>query len=153
MIITAPEKYFQHTQRSVFLAGTIDNGASLDWQDETAKRLASAFPDLVIYNPRRKIWDINASNADLVSQIQWELNYLQLSDIVFFNFLEDSKSPVTMLELGLVLAERKDCVIVNPKKFYRHENVLITALRYNSTPYYTYEIGYSKLVDKLNNAI
>lgn len=153
MIITPPTREQNYNNFSVFLAGTIDNGNSQDWQQHTANSLLDKFPKIDIYNPRRNSWNPDASSSELVEQIQWELHYLSWVDIVFFNFLPDSRSPVTMLELGLVLASGKACVVVNPSNFYRYDNVQQTSLAYGVLPSSDFDQGYLKLVDKIESEL
>lgn len=54
-----------------------------------------------------------------------------------------------MLELGLVLASGKACVVVNPSNFYRYDNVQQTSLAYGVLPSSDFDQGYLKLVDKI----
>ena len=95
---------------SVFLAGTIDMGNSVDWQTETIKRLADR--DVNVFNPRCDRWDSSwvqrEDNDQFRSQVEWELRYLRRADLVFVNILPDSKSPITLLEIGLFIHK---CVI------------------------------------------
>ena len=60
MIVITPET---EKFKSIFLAGTIDNGDSIDWQ----KKLIEKFKDIdiKIYNPRREHWDKKASKEEL----------------------------------------------------------------------------------------
>lgn len=56
---TAPKQLndYSHFYCSVFLAGTIDNGTSSNWQQEFINKLKniehSIYTDYTIYNPRR----------------------------------------------------------------------------------------------------
>ena len=60
MIIITPEETISKlpnkpNSKSVFLAGTIDNGDSLNWQDKTIIELMNlGVNDIEIYNPRRE---------------------------------------------------------------------------------------------------
>ena len=65
MIIITPEEVINKEAnkigaKSVFLAGTIDNGNSLNWQDKTIIELINlGVKDLEVYNPRREHWNPN----------------------------------------------------------------------------------------------
>ena len=50
------------------------------------------------------------------------------------NLLPDSKSPISLMELGLFARSRKIFVIC-PQEFYRYDNVRIVAERYNISLY------------------
>lgn len=115
----------------IFLAGTIDNGNSRNWQKEFVEFLESLNEDYIIYNPRRDDWNPNLkpvlSTLKFKQQVQWETENLHNSNIVIFNFLEDSKSPVTFLELGEMVASgfllKKKFYVICPPNFYRRGNI------------------------------
>lgn len=139
---------------AVFLAGTIDMGNSEDWQKEIVARLSGDGMALNVFNPRRPgftQFDEDEQNF----QINWELDRLLEKHIplksVLFNFLENSKSPVTMLELGICL-ERYGSrnIIVCPKGFYRYDNVKLTAERWGVRVYENMADGYCALTGTLN---
>ena len=117
--------------KSVFLAGTIDNGDSLNWQDKVIIELINlGVKNLEIYNPRREHWNSNPSKEELERQIKWEQDHLDKSDIIAMVLLDDSKSPISLLELGLYAKENKLIVFCTPK-FYRFDNVRLTCEKYN----------------------
>lgn len=118
-VFTAPEPIFP--KLSVFLGGTIDDGNSTDWQDKLVERWKDL--NLDIYNPRRKQWDSNATDEEVDKQIDWELEAMQKCDIIILNFLPDSKSPISLLELGLHANSLK-LYVCCPPEFYRYRNVL-----------------------------
>ena len=129
---------------SIFLAGTIDMGNSIDWQTQTISALSDY--DVNIFNPRRNDWDSSweqrATNELFRYQVEWELKHLRRADVVFINILPDSKSPITLLEMGLFIHK---CVIVCPDEFYRSGNIHVTA-KFFDTPYFkTYEEGFGYL--------
>lgn len=53
-IFRAPELVGWDGRRSVFLAGTIDNGDSPDWQKRVETSLSDL--DVLVLNPRRSEW-------------------------------------------------------------------------------------------------
>ncbi|PCJ96647.1 MAG: hypothetical protein COA52_01190 [Hyphomicrobiales bacterium] len=120
MIYEAPDKLPKKLGPSVFLGGSIDNGTVVDWQDKLANQLNEE--NFSILNPRRKDWDPDAGAKELSDQIMWEMDAQNKADIILYNFLKDSKSPITLLELGL-FAKSGKVIVVCPKKFYRYDNV------------------------------
>lgn len=154
MIVTAPKEFTNLRSVSVFLAGTIDNGESQDWQLRYAQALNNLYGDKVtIYNPRRNDWNAEASDTDILQQIAWEQKYIRSCDIVLFNFLAGSRSPITLLELGQCLGYSKDIVVVCPKEFWRYLNVRHTVLLHDRLVYGNMVIGMSKLVDKIDSRL
>lgn len=113
---------------SIFLAGSIDNGAAENWQ----KVVESFFSDMdvTIYNPRRDLWDPTwqyGVNQELDKQIRWELDYLDKVDLILFYFAPNSSSPVTLLELGL--CSNKNILVACPNAYWRAGNVKIVCER------------------------
>lgn len=111
--------------RKIFLAGTIDNGDSKNWQEEVCALLKGR-NDIVVFNPRRIPW---SSDNDIEEQIRWELMRLEESDLILMNILPNSKSPITLLEMGLFARSGKLKVFCN-NEFYRFDNVRITCETY-----------------------
>lgn len=128
----------------IFLAGTIDMGNSVDWQNYLCKFLDEHNKKCVIFNPRRNVWPDNKSD-EFSYQVNWELNHLEESDIILMNILGTSKSPITLLEMGIFMKSGK-LVVVCEKDFYRYGNVEITCHKYN-VPLY------NNLEEYLNNNI
>lgn len=99
-VITAPEKYIRHPNDiTVFLAGGITN--CWEWQDKVIELLNEKNLDnLVIFNPRRKNFPINDTNA-AEEQIMWEFNMLEQCNIFSMYFCAgESDQPICMYELG-----------------------------------------------------
>lgn len=116
--------------KSVFLAGTIDNGKSLNWQDKTIIELINlGIKNINIYNPRREHWNPNPSKEDMDYQIKWEQEHLDNADLIVMVLLDDSKSPISLLEMGLYAKSGKLIVFCTPK-FYRWDNVRLTCEKY-----------------------
>lgn len=114
--------------KSVFLAGTIDNGNSFNWQESIVNRCQDL--DITFYNPRRKQWTDSPLPSQLEYQIKWEQEHLDNADIIIMCLLDDSKSPVSLLELGLYAQSGRLIVFCNPE-FYRYTNVKLTCQKYN----------------------
>jgi hypothetical protein len=139
-IYTAPEKYdlSLNTCVSFFLAGTIDNGNSFDWQSKLISDLAQSRKDHVIFNPRRLDWNPDAGVDELKEQINWELDALEDSSIIVMYFADDSLSPISLLELGL-FANTHDIIVYCSDKFWRKTNVDVVCHRMKIPVYETYE--------------
>lgn len=112
---------------TMFLAGSIESGIAEKWQARVVDYFESE--DIIIYNPRRDDWDVSWNdtpyNEHLEEQILWEHQHLMGSDYVLFYFDENTKSPITLMELGMMLAfENKHRIIVCcPPKYWRYLNV------------------------------
>ena len=117
---------------TIFLAGTIDMGNSEDWQRkfvEEVKTWDLYGQDYVIYNPRRDE-GFGDDPKEFNYQVNWELDRLESSKNIVMCILGTSKSPITLMELGLFARSGKLEVICEPN-FYRYGNVKITCERYN----------------------
>lgn len=112
----------------VFLGGTIDNGNSEDWQKEVCEKLMKL--NIIIFNPRRDPWPSDAGDKVVDEQIKWELDRLKESDLIIINILPDSKSPISLMELGLYAQSYKLMVFCD-EKFYRYNNVKNVCEMYN----------------------
>ena len=126
MILSTPT----NSKYSIFLAGTIDCGNSEDWQTKVAESFIDY--DVILYSPRKENW--NDIDDDIYTQINWELDHLEFCDLIIMNLLPDSKSPISLLELGL-FAKSDKLVVCCPKEFYRYHNVKSVCDRY-SVPLY-----------------
>ncbi len=122
---------------SVFLAGTIDNGASIDWQQNIVDKMRNFSGNFLLYNPRRSVWDAN-DKRELEYQINWELDHLEAADYILMNILGSSKSPVSLLELGIHIHSGKILLVCDPS-YYRYDNVRITCKKYHVKIYHTIE--------------
>ena len=78
--------------------------------------------DIEIYNPRREHWNTNPTKEEMEKQIKWEQNHLDAAHIIAMVLLDDSKSPISLLELGLYANTNKLIVFCTPN-FYRWDNV------------------------------
>jgi hypothetical protein len=124
--------------KGVFLSGAIDMGEAEDWQSIITKKILNdkKYSKLIVVNPRRNDWDSSwkqeKSNKKFNEQVTWELKNLEKSDYIIVYFTEESKAPITLLELGLMIGRRPEKVIVYcPKNFYRKGNVDIVCDRYH----------------------
>lgn len=123
---------------SVFLAGTIEMGASEDWQAEAIKMLQDRVS--IIYNPRRDDWDSSweqsIDDPNFNVQVNWELEHIEQADLVLMYFDPTSKSPISLMELGFLAALDPSKVwVCCPEGFYRKGNVDIVCNRYGILQY------------------
>lgn len=81
---------------------------------------------MVIFDPRRDEWDANAGEELIRNQIDWELNAQEISDLIVFYFDSNTKSPITLLELGLALGQGKSVLVYCLPSYWRYENVRTT---------------------------
>lgn len=120
-------------QFSVFLAGSIEMGIAENWQERIERELRGK-ENICILNPRRDDWDSSwrqeIGDPQFHEQVNWELNAMERADLIVFYFSPDTKSPVSMLELGLFARSGK-ILVCCPEGFWRKGNVDIVCERYN----------------------
>lgn len=119
-------------QVRIFLAGSIEMGLAEQWQERVVKAMSGA-SDLVILNPRRDDWDSSweqrADNPQFSEQVSWELDMLDAADIVVMYLAADTRSPISLLELGLCARSGK-LKVCCPEGFWRRGNVEVVCRRY-----------------------
>ena len=113
----------------VFLAGTIDMGNSRDWQKEIYERFSKMGGRYILFNPRQENWDASRP-GEMDYQVRWELDHLEEADIILMYILGTSKSPISLLEMGLH-AKGGKMVVICEEDFYRYDNVRITCDYYD----------------------
>lgn len=119
-LIIAPQKMGRFKHPAVFLAGSIEMGKAEKWQDKVIAALDQY--NVTIYNPRRKHWREDINNAGFKKQVIWELEALTQSDYILLYFDPKSKSPISLLELGLFARSHKIFCCCS-KTFWRYGNV------------------------------
>ena len=97
--------------RKVFLAGTIDMGRSADWQAALVARFRDSIGGRWLFFGA------------------WELAHLGAADLIVMSRRGDSRSPISLLEMGLYARSGKLFVACSPD-YYRYDNVRITCRRY-----------------------
>jgi hypothetical protein len=115
----------------VFLAGSIEMGTATDWQSD----LVAALPEHVVaLNPRRTEWDASwrqsIDEPRFREQVDWELDGLDRAHTIAMWFAPETRSPITLLELGLHARSTK-LVIGCPDGFWRRGNIEIVAAKYS----------------------
>jgi len=133
-MVFAPNKY-KFDKFSVFLAGSIEMGKAENWQERVANWMKKNILgiDILILNPRRKDWDSSwvqeIENKNFREQVEWELDGQDNCDAIIMYFDPKTKSPITLLELGLY--KNKKIFVCCPKGYWRRGNVEIVCKRYN----------------------
>lgn len=116
----------------VFLAGSIEMGTADDWQAEFTEMLG-ADDNVTLLNPRRDDWDSSweqaATNPRFREQVEWELAGLDRANVVVMYLDPQTRSPVSLLEMGLH-ARRDGLVVCCPDGFWRKGNVDVVCQRY-----------------------
>lgn len=121
------------TVKSIFLAGSIEMGTAEDYQTKMSNFINNEL-GFNVFNPRRKDWNSEwkqeFTNPQFSQQVNWELDALEKSDYIVMYFDPKTKSPISLLELGL-FAHTGKLMVVCPDGFWRKGNVDIVCNRYN----------------------
>lgn len=156
--IIKPDSKDQSTNNylTIFLAGTIDNGNSFDWQKDIEYSLEHLNKNIALLNPRRNNWDPSLqqrmSNPTFNEQVNWEMDNINKCDILFMNFLEDSLSPISLLELGIIYGIKtskeinKQIIVIAPDKFWRKGNIEVVCDKMDVPVYSNYQDGLNALI-------
>jgi hypothetical protein len=126
--------------KSVFLAGSIEMGAAENWQDTVGEFFHQNNWDVL--NPRRDDWDSSwkqtFEDAQFYQQVNWELEALEVADVILMYLDPNTKSPISLLELGLHATSKK-LYVVCPDGFYRRGNVEMVCSTYDIPLFNTLE--------------
>lgn len=129
------------TPPTIFLAGSIDNGAAEDWQAKIVQDLQDL--GVLLLNPRRDNWDPtwkqDISNPVFKEQVEWELDHLKRADMRVFYFAPGSISPITLLELGLHAKRGRQNIVCCPEGFWRQGNVQVICEQFGIPLHGSYE--------------
>ncbi len=119
-------------EKTIFLAGSIEMGQAIDWQAELVQSLDDW--EGLILNPRRENWDNSweqsIQNPVFREQVTWELEGLEKADLIVIYLAPGTRSPISLLELGLHAHSGK-VVVCCPEGFWRKGNVDIVCERYS----------------------
>lgn len=132
--VKAPDDYSSVTGlKKIFLAGTIEMGKGENWQERFTAALRHI--DVLLLNPRRvhwnAAWEQSIDNPDFREQVEWELKAIEEADMVYLYFLPETRSPITLLELGFLAGRNPEkTVVCCPEGFWRRGNVDIVCDRY-----------------------
>lgn len=150
-IVKPPSKIPDLTGKfSVFLAGSIEMGKAVDWQSKIENRLKDL--DAIILNPRRDDWDSSwvqsIENAQFRGQVEWELEAQEKAGMIAMYFDPETKSPISLLELGL-FAQTGKMLVCCPEGFWKKGNVDVVCNRYNVEQVSTLDELISSVVNKV----
>jgi hypothetical protein len=117
----------------IFLVGSIEMGVAENWQEKVVRSMKNTH--WVILNPRRDDWDSSGeqkiSNPKFNEQVNWELQGIEQAEKVIVYFDPKTKSPITLLELGLLAGVHPEkVVVVCPDGYWRKGNVDVVCDRY-----------------------
>jgi hypothetical protein len=150
-ILKPTDKREQKHRLSIFLAGSIEMGAAEDWQTRVQNELANF--NVTIFNPRRDEWDSSweqrETNPEFNHQVNWEMNMLENASIIFMYFSPETKSPISLLELGMHMDD--NIIVCCPDGFWRKGNVEIVCSRSGIPLFDTLEKAIASLKSKLKS--
>lgn len=118
---------------TIFLAGSIEMGTAENWQKKVKDLLNYKSANFQILNPRRDDWDSSwvqdKNNFQFRQQVEWELDGLEKADKIIMYFDPKTKSPISLLELGLFARSGK-LIVICPDGYWRKGNVDIVCEKY-----------------------
>ncbi len=136
--IKAPNNIPESPNMKIFLAGSIEMGTADNWQNIVSEKLKDEA--VLLLNPRRDIWDTtweqSKQNPAFREQVEWELDALTRSDYIILYFDKNTKSPISLLEMGL-FAQSGKLLIICPEGFWRKGNVDIVSEKYGALQFRT----------------
>lgn len=137
VVIKAPSplEWSRRAGPKIFLAGSIEQGAAPNWQQEVTEYLMNRNAKCVLLNPRRDDWDKTwlqeYGENKFTEQVSWELDAMRHADLIMMYFAPGTMSPITLLEFGLYAADNsKKLVVCCPEGFHRKGNVDVTCKYY-----------------------
>jgi len=137
---------------TIFLAGSIEMGTAENWQATVVKRFETHL--ITFLNPLRDEWDSSwkqeQKETKFNEQVNWEMNNLEDCDIIFMYFDPGTKSPISLLELGLHASSGK-MIVVCPDGFWRKGNVDVVCEKYGIQTVDTLEDLIDVIVNKINS--
>lgn len=153
-----PPQVITPSDVSVFLAGTIDMGNSVDWQQKFINQANAEenLSDVVVFNPRRASWDHSwtqsIENIQFSEQVNWELDAMENADVILLFLEGNSKSPISMMELGL-FADSGKLMVCCEGGFWRKGNVDIVCKRKGIDQYQTLHELSTAVIAKLKKLV
>ena len=126
-----PVPIFPFPKKLLFLAGSSEMDTAEQWQERVVHALADT--NVTILNPRRDDWDASwvqsIENEKFVEQVEWELEGMERAWQIVMYFSPGTKSPITLLELGLYANDGRLAVCC-PDGFWRKGHVEVVCRRY-----------------------
>ena len=133
MKVITPPRFIPNNLALVFLAGSIEMGVAENWQEKVCRLLEGSH--WTVLNPRRDDWDSTweqkISNPQFNEQVNWELQGIEEAEHVILYFDPNTKSPITLLELGYIAGSAPEkLIVVCPEGYWRKGNVDVVCDRY-----------------------
>lgn len=148
--IKAPHKIVKDGNLNIFLAGSIEMDKAENWQNKVIECFYNH--EVTFFNPRRTSWDPTwkqeINNPKFKEQVEWELDALEQADMIIMYFDPATKSPISLLELGL-FASSKKLIVCCPQGFWRKGNVDIVCERHMIEQAENFEILINQIKLKL----
>lgn len=126
MIFTSNNELPIKEKQCIFLAGSMDFNRPDNWRKQTIHKLSN----YNFFDPTNKNHD-SLNEIQMKKHIEWELDALLMADKIILNFLPNSLSPISLVELGLYMSSQKLTVIC-PKEFYKSKYVYTLCEKYNT---------------------
>lgn len=111
----------------IFLAGSIDLKLSSNWREELIVKSGNHH---FYFDPTNKNHD-DLDQKQMENHIKWELDALCMADKIILNFLPNSTSPISLVELGLYVSTTK-LIVVCPNEFYKSNYINILCKKYKT---------------------
>lgn len=127
MVYTSQHTLPTTNRKYCFLAGSIDMSEVENWRETVVGKL-NGYTNF--FDPTHLNHD-TLNDTEMREHIRWELDALQLSDLVLLNLLPNYKSPVSLIELGVYVQSGK-LVVVCPLRFYQRRYIEELCARYNT---------------------
>lgn len=138
--------------KSMFLAGSIEMGNAENWQTKLIEALKFQNKVNIVLNPRRDNWDPtwkqSRTNPHFHEQASWEMTAMDCAEYIFMYFDPNTKSPISLLELGMYANSGK-LIVCCPPKFWRKGNVDIVCERFGIRQIHDMEITIKWLKNNL----
>lgn len=130
-------------------------GMAEPWQERLVEALGGYPDNIILLNPRRDDWDSSwvqdpTPGTQFHEQVSWELIHQESCNLAVYYFDPNTKSPITLMELGAFgLQEPDGTVVCCPTNFYRYGNVAVFCERYGIQLVYSFD----ELVNHVNDKI
>ena len=136
MIYTSNDKLpiIEKENKSIFLAGSIDCNMPSNWRRRAIAKLSHYD---YLFDPTNTNHD-NLDDQEMKEHIGWELNALLIANKILLNFMANTLSPISLVELGLYVTTNK-LIVVCPKEFYKSRYVYTLCKKYNTPFFYKIE--------------
>lgn len=133
IILPPSRRHGDPNNLKVFLAGAIDMGNAILWQDDIIRTFNEDGIPVTFFNPRRADWDASwtqtLDSPQFVEQVNWELDFIERADILFMFFPGNSIAPISLLEFGLGIGLGLDVIIAAEPGYHRRGNLEVMCVR------------------------